>query len=478
MTGAINALDPTTSGNPVTLSYFNTHAASAVTVGDAPPASPTPGALWWSSADAQLYLWYSDPDSSQWIIANSSAVTGTGGIGTITGISPGTGLTGGGTSGVVTLALTTPVAIANGGTNATTATTALSNLGGLPLTGGTISGNLTVAGASNLTVTGPGGSNSGVIMVGPSPSTYGNISADTGNIAIRTPTGNGAFYFQNATAANTRMFIAANGGVNIGGTTDPGAGFLQANTIIVAAAGYPKVVWNSTANATDQKKWQSYVQPGGSFRLASLNDAESAEGGGTMFFRSGGVNIGGQTDPGASTLRLENPANNSDTYYWTQCGNRQWLHGITGASLAWILWDNTAGATRIQINTNGSCLCTSGTWGSLSDIRVKREETITAYTRSLADITRLNPVCFRYRDDLVGDMGGQLQYGFVAQQVEPIMPELVGEITLPGDPDKTREPMEGVKTVDPGRAIYAVINALKEINERLVAVEAKLEARG
>jgi hypothetical protein len=38
-------------------------------VSDAPPLNPANGALWFSSSDAQLYVWYSDGDSSQWVIA-------------------------------------------------------------------------------------------------------------------------------------------------------------------------------------------------------------------------------------------------------------------------------------------------------------------------------------------------------------------------------------------------------------------------
>jgi hypothetical protein len=45
----------------------------AVTVSDTPPTGPKPGQLWFDSANPQLYLWYSDPNSSQWVIATANA---------------------------------------------------------------------------------------------------------------------------------------------------------------------------------------------------------------------------------------------------------------------------------------------------------------------------------------------------------------------------------------------------------------------
>ena len=60
--------------------------------------------------------------------AGSWTITSTGGGGTITGVTAGAGLTGGGTGGNVTLALATPVSIANGGTGASTAAAARVNL--------------------------------------------------------------------------------------------------------------------------------------------------------------------------------------------------------------------------------------------------------------------------------------------------------------------------------------------------------------
>ena len=41
-------------------------------VSDTPPASPTPGMLWFDSVGGQTYVWYSDPNTSQWVLAVSA----------------------------------------------------------------------------------------------------------------------------------------------------------------------------------------------------------------------------------------------------------------------------------------------------------------------------------------------------------------------------------------------------------------------
>lgn len=44
-----------------------------VTTSDTPPGSPADGDLWWDSADGQMYVYYDDGTSSQWVVANSFA---------------------------------------------------------------------------------------------------------------------------------------------------------------------------------------------------------------------------------------------------------------------------------------------------------------------------------------------------------------------------------------------------------------------
>ena len=77
---------------------------------------------------------------------------------------------------------TTPIALASGGTGATTASAALANLGGLPLAGGTLTGPLTVPtlNTSNATITG------GVIsgLSAPIPVASGGTGGNTATSAI------------------------------------------------------------------------------------------------------------------------------------------------------------------------------------------------------------------------------------------------------------------------------------------------------
>jgi hypothetical protein len=48
----------------------------ATSVGTAPPATPLVGQQWWNSNDGQLYVWYNDGTSSQWVPATNLNVAG------------------------------------------------------------------------------------------------------------------------------------------------------------------------------------------------------------------------------------------------------------------------------------------------------------------------------------------------------------------------------------------------------------------
>jgi len=41
--------------------------SASITVSDSAPGSPAPGALWWDSNQGCLFLYFQDPNTSQWV---------------------------------------------------------------------------------------------------------------------------------------------------------------------------------------------------------------------------------------------------------------------------------------------------------------------------------------------------------------------------------------------------------------------------
>jgi hypothetical protein len=85
----------------------------------------------------------------------------------------------------------------------------------------------------------------------------------------------------------------------------------------------------------------------------------------------------------------------------------------------------------------------------------------------LAQVIQLRPVTFGWGAEVNGP---SQNWGLLAQEVEPVMPELVGETSAIREGE---EPVT-IKTVDYGRIIFSVINALREISQRLDSIESRL----
>jgi hypothetical protein len=67
--------DPTAPTHAANKRYVDAHIAAippTLVTSDTPPASPYPGQLWWASLVGQLFVYYQDANSSQWVVCNNA----------------------------------------------------------------------------------------------------------------------------------------------------------------------------------------------------------------------------------------------------------------------------------------------------------------------------------------------------------------------------------------------------------------------
>jgi hypothetical protein len=116
----------------------------------------------------------------------------------------------------------------------------------------------------------------------------------------------------------------------------------------------------------------------------------------------------------------------------------------------------------------------SGAWALLSDINLK--DNVKPYTRGLEAILQLEPISYTYKPGTLFAMPeGEVEptrLGLSAQQVEPHVPEIVREATFKtGNIHRNDE--ETFLTMSPGLLIFALINAVKELNSEIEALKTR-----
>jgi len=136
---------------------------------------------------------------------------------------------------------------------------------------------------------------------------------------------------------------------------------------------------------------------------------------------------------------------------------------------------NVAGQSTVEIRGNNNIVtdwpvgwdgglatrdivCTSIYYSTLtqrSDIR--RKTNVQTYTRGLSEIIQLRPVTFNWKEDYTDE----IQHGFIAQEVEEIIPEIVGEDS------------QGYKNIK-NAYVPLLVNGIKELNTELTNTKQEL----
>ena len=134
---------------------------------------------------------------------------------------------------------------------------------------------------------------------------------------------------------------------------------------------------------------------------------------------------------------------------------------------------NVTGSANQTLQVSGSAYKNdgNGAWAFTSDVRVK--ENIRDLDVGLAQLRRVRPVRYRY-NGRAGTRAGLEGVGILAQEIEAIFPETIERVTTPsaaeGDIDELR-------IFNPSALTFVLINAVKELAEKVERLEAALTGR-
>jgi trimeric autotransporter adhesin len=118
---------------------------------------------------------------------------------------------------------------------------------------------------------------------------------------------------------------------------------------------------------------------------------------------------------------------------------------------------------RMRIDSNGVTYNASGSWATFSDRRLK--EDIAPIDQALDQVLALNGVHYRYRDPERSFGGEGPRMGFVAQEVEEVFPQWVGE------------DVDGYKFINATGFEALMVEALRELLQRQENANGELEQR-
>lgn len=109
-----------------------------------------------------------------------------------------------------------------------------------------------------------------------------------------------------------------------------------------------------------------------------------------------------------------------------------------------------------------------GAWSSSSDARIKN--VLGDYITGLAAINELTPVRYTFKGNDQDHIADDREYiGLIAQSVEAVMPEMVTQTR--GHIDGQR--VTDLRVLDSSALIYALINCVQELSQRIETLEAK-----
>ena len=219
---------------------------------------------------------------------------------------------------------------------------------------------------------------------------------------------------------------------------------------------------------------------------------------------SGGLQCNGNLDVGGvlfveDAIRFTGPANNKAMYYKD---DQTWYHYWNITNGDWAVAGPSGNQLHLKGDTGALTIRSAtalkpggGSWTDPSDARIKT--VVGDYMHGLAEILQLEPRRYTYKGNDVltaspnvdarapragapNPMSSHYQaavdgaefIGLVAQECETVMPELVQQVIAEIDGVE----VDDLRTLDTSALTYAILNACKELAQRVDTLIARIEA--
>jgi hypothetical protein len=134
---------------------------------------------------------------------------------------------------------------------------------------------------------------------------------------------------------------------------------------------------------------------------------------------------------------------------------------------------NLTGSANQALQVAGSAFKNDGNadWAFTSDARVK--EDVRDLDVGLAELRRVRPVRYRY-NGRAGTQAGLERVGVLGQEIEAIFPETIEKVPASG---LSADEIEDLRVFNPSALTYVLINAVKELAQRVDVLEQALALR-
>jgi len=130
----------------------------------------------------------------------------------------------------------------------------------------------------------------------------------------------------------------------------------------------------------------------------------------------------------------------------------------------------TSPGYQLTLSTDSAAKPTSNTWTISSDARMKT--VIGPYTRGVADIMALEPKMYRLNGAFGSVDDGRVHVSVIAQEAQATWPEMVGTYEHADKDEDGVETVTELLNLNTNELQWAMVNAIKELVQRVEALEA------